>query len=89
MIGDIIGHLKVNEKVESTKYFWGPLEEIAGQWLPVLERAKNGDCLAFKEGRGLVDVRVEDVDIFKASMKSETVEGICLLVEALIGKKLG
>lgn len=58
---DVIMKVKLKDKVSETKYFWGPLSDIEGKTLQVIERNKSGDCLCIKEGKGLVDVSSVDI----------------------------
>lgn len=46
---------------EGANYYWGPISEIAGQELRIIEINKDGDCLCFND-KGLVDVKNEDVE---------------------------
>lgn len=45
-----------------TRYFFGPLSDIAGKDLQLMERNAQGDCLCLVEDKGLVDVDSRDVE---------------------------
>ncbi len=57
-------HVNLKPKMEFTKYYFGPLKEIEGQRLRVLERNQDGDCLCLiddAKGQRLVDVDHRDI----------------------------
>lgn len=53
---------RLKDKVSETKYFWGPLTDIEGQTLRVIERNEQGDCMCIVDGKGLVDVCGTDIE---------------------------
>lgn len=55
--------VKVKENPTKTQYFWGPISDISGKTLHLIERNEHGDCLAMVEGKGLVDIDAIDVDL--------------------------
>jgi hypothetical protein len=92
----ITGTCIVAETPAYTQYHWGPLSDIAGQTLKVLERNPQGDCLALLEGKGLVDVDNRDVAEFQAAETSAhmgpfgaTDTDITAVAAALLGSMLG
>ena len=56
--------VKLKEEIKETVCFWGPIEDIAGKELDVFDEAMDGsgDCLCMVSGRGLVDVKNEDIE---------------------------
>jgi hypothetical protein len=66
MIGDVVGYCKVKPYLIKTNYFYGPLSELEGQTLKVMEQARDGSCLCLNPlENGLVDVHFEDIESFK------------------------
>ena len=63
MVGDIIGTVTLKDQLTKTEYYWGPISDIEGKILPVLEVAiDNSSYMCIVEGKGLVDVATCDVD---------------------------
>jgi hypothetical protein len=69
MLGSIVGRATLKPTLTKTKYFFGPLEEVAGMTLDVMERNRWGDCMCFArrggEVVGLVDVSACDIAHFQ------------------------
>jgi hypothetical protein len=63
----VIGYATVKNTISKTKYVWGNPSEITGKKLIVIDRNKFGDCLCVSD-KGLVDVNVEDVEIYTPSI---------------------
>jgi hypothetical protein len=62
-------YVQVVENPQHTRNLFGPLSEVAGKRLQVLERNAQGDCLCLFTGRqgvNLVDVDYRDVAVVKA-----------------------
>lgn len=59
---------------------FGPLSEIAGKTLKVIERNEQGDCLSLFEsanhGQQLIDVDHEDVAAFTADPNHDSITDI-------------
>jgi len=56
-----VGTVWVNPEVKFTRYFWGPLADITGKPITLLERNSRGDCLCYVHEKGLVDVDHRDI----------------------------
>ncbi len=54
--------IKLVPMPKHTDYFWGPMSEIAGGELVMLEKSSKGDCLCLKPNKGLVDVDHRDIE---------------------------
>jgi len=57
--------IQTKPKMEHTKNVFGPISEVEGKRLRLIERALNGDCLCVfngSKGEGLVDVDHRDID---------------------------
>lgn len=72
MFGRIVGVADIVKapKSSQTLYPFGPLSDIAGKRLWVLERNEQGDCLCVvkgKNGDGLADVAAADVAKYTSS----------------------
>ena len=63
MFGTVVGYATVKPKVsENVLYPFGPLSDIEGKRLPVLERNRDGDCLCVVNGgASLADIRGHDI----------------------------
>lgn len=53
---------KLKSKVKHTAYFWGPLSDIEGETLKVINMSASGDCLCMVADAGLVDVMKADIE---------------------------
>lgn len=56
--------IKVSPTPQFTKNLFGPIDEIAGKTLRLIERNDEGDCLAVFEGKmgtNIVDVDHRDI----------------------------
>ena len=57
-----VGQIRLKQTLRYTDYFWGPLSDIAGKPIAVVERNPKGDCLCVVPGKGLVDVDARDIE---------------------------
>lgn len=65
MLGQFVGYCRVKQDLHKTDYFYGPLSDIAGKDLKVLEESRTGDCLCLNpSATGLVDVHHDDIEKF-------------------------
>jgi hypothetical protein len=70
----IVGFCKVADQPSAdTNYFFGPVEDIAGKELKVIERNFRGDCLCVNE-KGLIDVAAKDVVFFRESAEKRAMD---------------
>jgi hypothetical protein len=68
------GFAIIKKQPTKTRNMFGPLGEIAGKTLAVLERNESGDCLCLftgNEGESLVEVSACDVEWFVSTPKPE------------------
>lgn len=68
-------HIRVVAQPQYTRNLFGPLSEIAGKQLRLLERNPQGDCLCLFDGRrgtNLVDVDHRDIQPGTADTKGTT-----------------
>jgi hypothetical protein len=59
-----VSYIDLKPKMEFTRYLFGPLTEIEGKRLRVLEKNSEGDCLCLiddAKGQRLVDVDHRDI----------------------------
>jgi hypothetical protein len=64
MFGKIVGEVVVKESVScKTLYPFGPLSDLAGKRLKVLERNRDGDCLCLVDNC-IADVSANDIEAF-------------------------
>lgn len=64
MFGQPCGRAKIRPRVtkDEANYPFGPLSDIEGKELPVLERNKDGDCLCLVNGgTGMADIRASAI----------------------------
>lgn len=64
MLGSYVGICVTNKELTKTRNIHGPLSQISGTCLFVIERNPEGDCLCMLSNIGLVDVDASDVRSF-------------------------
>lgn len=70
MLGDIVGYATVKDNPSSKiNYPFGPVSDLAGKRLPVLERNRDGDCLCFVPPNGMADINSDDIVAFQATRR--------------------
>jgi hypothetical protein len=88
----VVKRIKLKAEVKNTRFLAGKAEDIAGQWLDVLEVNREGDHLSIASvgsGRHLVNVAKEDI-ADECGIQSNTFInlGLAEWVEGLLGRKV-
>lgn len=88
----VVKRIKLKDEVTNTRFLAGNPEDIAGQWLDVLEVNREGDHLSLASvhgGQHLVNVAKEDIaDEAGVATNSFINLGLAEWVEKIIGRKL-
>jgi hypothetical protein len=86
-MNSIAGTCYVSANPAFTKNLFGPLSQIAGQRLKVIERNHNGDCLALlPDESNLVDVDHMDVVTFTPAPPSPFSKEWVEIISTLMAK---
>lgn len=60
-MNSIKGTVVLKKKIRKTDYLWGPIEDIAGKELTLIEQDKKGNCLCVVGITGIVEVSSCDI----------------------------